>query len=390
MTPAARYAASVDVLDGFLSGEPAEKLLSNWARRNRYAGSKDRAAVRDIVFDCLRKLNSYAQASGLPDGRGIAVGHCLSAGLDPDQIFSGVAYAPVALDDAEQALIAAAQASGGQQVVDLPDWLQSVFETDLGATATKVAQDLCHRAPVDLRVNVAKTTPSGAARALAAEGIMCDPVADVASALRVVENPRRVAGSKPYQSGQVELQDAASQALVGMLDLQAGQSVLDYCAGGGGKTLAMAARVPDARYSAWDISAARLAPLEERAARAGAKVTLLAEKPSKATYDLVLVDAPCSGSGAWRRNPEGKWRLTQDKLAEVQAMQAQVLAEAAQLVKAGGTLVYATCSVLERENTSQVKTFLRKTTDYEVVSTHNLGLNCPGDGFYCAILKKQF
>lgn len=389
MTPAARYAAAVDVLDGFLSGEPAEKLLSNWARRNRYAGSKDRAGVRDIVFDCLRNLNSFAQASGLADGRGIAVGHCLAAGLDVDDIFSGVAYSPAALDEQEQALIAAAQAKGGQ-VVDLPDWLAAVFETDLGAAATEVAQALCHRAPVDLRVNIAKTTPSGAMKTLAAEGILCETVADVATALRVLENPRRVAGSNPYITGQVELQDAASQALVGMLDLQAGQNVLDYCAGGGGKTLAMAARVPDARYSAWDISAARLAPLEERAARAGAKVTLLAEKPSKAIYDLVLVDAPCSGSGAWRRNPEGKWRLTQDSLSEVQAMQAQVLATAAQLVKAGGTLVYATCSVLERENTGQINSFLSKTSDYEVLSTHSFGLNHPGDGFYCAILKKQF
>lgn len=389
MTPAARYAAAVDVLDGFLSGEPAEKLLSNWARRNRYAGSKDRAGVRDIVFDCLRNLNSFALASGLADGRGIAVGHCLAAGLDVDDIFSGVAYSPAALDEQEQALIAAAQAKGGQ-VVDLPEWLAAVFETDLGAAATEVAQALCHRAPVDLRVNIAKTTPSGAMKTLAAEGILCETVADVATALRVLENPRRVAGSNPYITGQVELQDAASQALVGMLDLQAGQNVLDYCAGGGGKTLAMAARVPDARYSAWDISAARLAPLEERAARAGAKVTLLAEKPSKAIYDLVLVDAPCSGSGAWRRNPEGKWRLTQDSLSEVQAMQAQVLAAAAQLVKAGGTLVYATCSVLERENTGQINSFLSKTSDYEVVSTHSFKLNHPGDGFYCAILKKQF
>lgn len=389
MTPAARYAAAVDVLDGFLSGEPAEKLLSNWARRNRYAGSKDRAGVRDIVFDCLRNLNSFAQASGLADGRGIAVGHCLAAGLDVDGIFSGVAYSPAALDEQEQALVAAAQAKGGQ-VVDLPDWLAAVFETDLGAAATEVSQALCHRAPVDLRVNIAKTTPSGAMKTLAAEGVLCETVADVATALRVLENPRRVAGSNPYITGQVELQDAASQALVGMLDLQAGQNVLDYCAGGGGKTLAMAARVPDARYSAWDISAARLAPLEERAARAGAKVTLLAEKPSKAIYDLVLVDAPCSGSGAWRRNPEGKWRLTQDSLSEVQAMQAQVLATAAQLVKAGGTLVYATCSVLERENTGQINSFLSKTSDYEVLSTHSFGLNHPGDGFYCAILKKQF
>lgn len=388
MTPAARYAAAIEVLDGFLSGEPAEKLLSNWARRNRYAGSKDRAAVRDIVFDSLRNLNSFPALSGLGQGRGIAVGHCIAAGHAPADIFDGVGYGPAPLEDAEVRAIAAAQVNPAA-VIDLPDWLVEVFRTDLGEDAVATAAALCDRAPVDLRVNLAKTTRDSAVRALAAEEIVTAPVEGVPTALRVLENPRRVAGSKPYQSGQVELQDAASQALVQMLDLKDGQRVLDYCAGGGGKTLAMAAQAPRAQLRAWDISQSRLKPLEERAERAGAQVKLLSAKPVKAEYDLVLVDAPCSGSGAWRRNPEGKWRLEAEGLQTLANLQADILSEASALVVPGGTLAYGTCSVLKRENVEVVNAFLSSHSDYQLQLSRSFALNQPGDGFFCAILQKQ-
>ncbi|WP_069299164.1 RsmB/NOP family class I SAM-dependent RNA methyltransferase [Neptunicoccus sediminis] len=388
MTPAARYAAAIEVLDGFLSGEPAEKLLSNWARRNRYAGSKDRAAVRDIVFDSLRNLNSFAALSGLGQGRGIALGHCIAAGHAPADIFNGVGYAPAPLVESEYRAIEAAQADPAT-VIDLPDWLVEVFKTDLGVDAGPTAAALCDRAPVDLRVNLAKTTRDSAARTLAAEDIITEPVAGVPTALRVLKNPRRVAGSKAYQSGQVELQDAASQALVQMLDLKDGQSVLDYCAGGGGKTLAMAAQAPRAKLSAWDISQPRLRPLEERAKRAGAQVKLLSAKPMQARFDLVLVDAPCSGSGAWRRNPEGKWRLQAEGLQALAKLQAEILSEASQLVVPGGILAYGTCSVLTRENTEVVNEFLSRHSDYQLQISRSFALNQPGDGFFCSILHKQ-
>ncbi|GGA10861.1 RsmB/NOP family class I SAM-dependent RNA methyltransferase [Neptunicoccus cionae] len=388
MTPAARYAAAIEILDGFLDGEPAEKLLSNWARRNRYAGSKDRAAVRDIVFDSLRNLNSFAALSGVGHGRGIALGHCIAAELSPEDIFNGAGYGPAPLQEEERSAIEAAQASSAE-VTDLPDWLVEVFKSDLGEDAQATAAALRDRAPVDLRVNIAKTTPEAAARALAMEDIATEPVAGVPTALRVVENPRRVAGSNAYQSGHVELQDAASQALVQMLELKEGQTILDYCAGGGGKTLAMAAQQPRARLSAWDISQSRLAPLEERAERAGARVNLLSAMPAKAEYDLVLVDAPCSGSGAWRRNPEGKWRLDADGLDALQKLQTEVLAKASKCVVPGGALAYGTCSLLPRENSEVVNGFLNSHSDYELQISRSFALNQPGDGFFCAIMQKQ-
>ncbi|MEJ6710351.1 MAG: RsmB/NOP family class I SAM-dependent RNA methyltransferase [Amylibacter sp.] len=389
MTPAARYAVALDILDGFLNGEPAEKLLSNWARKNRYAGSKDRAGVRDIVFDCLRNLRSYGAQSGIDGGRGIAIGHCLALDIDPADMFSGVGYAPSALCEEENISIAQSSTPTMFETANLPDWICEIVQVDWETDFGQITQALGDRAPVDLRVNLAKASTGPAIASLALENIIVEPVVSVPTALRVVQNPRRVAGSTAFGQGLVELQDAASQAVIGMLDIRDGMQVLDYCAGGGGKTLAMAGLAIGANFDAWDISSARLAPLEERATRAGAKVRLLGDAPKHAIYDLVLVDAPCSGSGSWRRNPEEKWRLTQERLLELQTLQVEVLQAAAKNVLAGGTLAYATCSIFKRENGQQVDKFLARNPDFSLIKDHEFNIGEPSDGFYCSILKKQ-
>ncbi|WGI20506.1 RsmB/NOP family class I SAM-dependent RNA methyltransferase [Amylibacter sp. IMCC11727] len=387
MTPAARYAAAIGVLDGFLAGEPVEKLLSNWARKNRYAGSKDRAAVRDIVFDCLRNQGRFAKSAGFDGGRALALGHCVAGDTDPNSVFSGEGYAPDPLSDAETA--AFGQAVGGQASDNFPDWIADILKADLGADFERSCAAMSERAPVDLRVNISKTTIENAIAMLAADSIAVDAVDGVPTALRVRENPRRVAGSKAFAGGYIELQDAASQAILNRLDLPADGPILDYCAGGGGKTLAMAAAAPNASIDAWDISAARMEPLKERAKRAGARVRVLAAEPRSAQYELVLVDAPCSGAGSWRRNPEGKWRLAPDRLEELQGIQAAVLNKAAKCVKANGTLVYATCSVFARENREQVDAFLAQNAAFSLVDDQSYRVNEPGDGFYVAILKNN-
>lgn len=389
MTPAARYAAAIDVLDGFLQGEPAEKVLSNWARKNRYAGSKDRAAVRDIVFDCLRNLSSFQATSGLHNGRGLAMGHCVDIGLEPTEVFTGEGYAPEKLDDQELESLRKAQGPNDVQKANLPDWIYQIVKQDFGDGAESVASALSLRAPVDLRVNIAKTSLADAQATLRKDNIVSRPVESVPIALRVIENPRRVAGSKAFSDGFVELQDAASQAVVEILDIQPNARVLDFCAGGGGKTLAMAAKAPAAVFDAWDISAARLEPLKERAKRAGAKVSILKDKPESPNYDLVFIDAPCSGSGSWRRNPEGKWRLTSDHLSELQAIQADILQRAAACMKNGGTLVYATCSIFTCENRAQIDAFLGENPDYTLRTDHSFKVSEPGDGFYCAVLQNN-
>lgn len=389
MTPAARYAAAIDVLDGFLTGDPAEKLLSNWARKNRYAGSKDRAAVRDIVFDCLRNLRSFEAASGFAGGRGLAVGHCLHIGAEPKTVFSGEGYAPEPLSDDEVHQLSLGRDATLAELANLPDWIAQIAQADLGELFEASVSALNARAPVDLRVNLAKTTVESARKSLVAEEIFTEPVPEVPTALRVIANPRRVAGSNAFVGGLVELQDAASQAVIAMLDIAPNARVLDFCAGGGGKTLAMAGAMPSAKFEAWDISAARLAPLKDRAERAGANVRLLDAQPKTPDYDLVLVDAPCSGSGSWRRNPEGKWRLSAERLEELQAMQSEVLQSAAACTRAGGILVYATCSMFTRENRDQVEAFLAVNPTFHVLKDHSFAVGAPGDGFYCAILQNN-
>ena len=390
MTPAARYAAAITVLDDFLAGAPAEKLLSNWARGNRYAGSKDRAAVRDIVFDCLRCLRSYQGRAGFCGGRALAVGHILSQDQDPATFFTGEGYAPPVLKQDEIDAIARNAPLSEAEKLDLPDWLLPVVQTGLGKDHKAYCTALQHRAPVDLRVNLCKSTPQSAQASLVGDGVVCGPVQGVATALRVCENPRRVAQSAAYLGGLVELQDAASQAVVAELPLQNAKTILDYCAGGGGKTLAMAALAPKAQITAHDASPARLAPLAVRAKRAGARVKLLKQSPKASDlFDLVLLDVPCSGSGSWRRNPEGKWRFGKADLAKLIQLQAGILEKTAAYVAQKGHLAYVTCSVFNAENQDQIAAFCEKNPQWHLKSQHNFAVNDIGDGFFLAILSRQ-
>jgi 16S rRNA (cytosine967-C5)-methyltransferase len=250
-----------------------------------------------------------------------------------------------------------------------------------------VAAALRQRAPVFLRVNLRRGTLADAVAALAADGIGVKPHPLAATALDVVENARRVQTSEAYLSGLVELQDAASQAVVEALPLADGMAVLDHCAGGGGKTLAMAARAK-LRLIAHDAMPRRMADLPERAKRAGVKVTLTEAPEASAPYDLVLVDAPCSGSGSWRRDPGGKWRITPETLADIEKTQAAILDRTAPMLRTGGVLAYATCSLLRRENGDQARAFLARHPGWTLDSELRLTPLQGGDGFYLAILRR--
>jgi 16S rRNA (cytosine967-C5)-methyltransferase len=222
--------------------------------------------------------------------------------------------------------------------------------------------------------------------ALAAEGVVAHPHGLAATALEVVRNARRVQTSRAYLSGLVELQDASSQAVVEALPLADGMKVLDYCAGGGGKTLAMAARAK-LRLYAHDASPRRMADLPARAKRAGVKVQSTARPEAGAPYDLVLVDAPCSGSGSWRRDPEGKWRLTPEILEATVATQAAILDQVVAMLRPGGWIGYATCSLLRCENDRQVGAFLARHPGWSLRRELHLTPLQDGDGFYLAILQ---
>ena len=384
MTPAARYQAAIEILDRIFEGGSAEKALTNWARASRFAGSKDRAAIRDIVFDGLRRRNSAAHNGGALSGRGIVLGLLRMDAAPVAEIFTGDRHAPAALSDTETALLANPPA---ENILDLPDWLYAAFERSLGNEAAPVERALRARAPTTLRANLAKTTREKLQADLTAHTIptKANPVSP--SALTLGAEARNLTALPEFLDGHFELQDAGSQALVDRLPLPQGGRVLDYCAGGGGKTLAMAAR-QSAHYFAHDISAARLAPLKERAERAGVRVMLLAPGAAagQGPYDLVLCDAPCTGSGAWRRSPEAKWKLSEQDLQRTCALQADILQEASALVKKGGILAYATCSVLREENEAIVSAFLSRNGEWALVQQEHWQPDTTSDGFFLALI----
>ena len=386
MTPAARIQAAIECLDQILSGRPAEQVLTGWARRSRFAGSKDRAAVRDHVFDVLRCKRSYAALGGAATGRGMMLGALRSAGKDPRDYFGNGVHGP---DDLTAPEIAAGrEPEYAPEALDIPDWLWLEFQNSLGARAEENADALRRRAPVHIRVNSLRASEKEALAALAKDGI--DVVQSPASptAFEVTSGARALNRSQAFVQGLVELQDAASQAAVDSLPLQAGMRVLDYCAGGGGKTLAMAARMGSSVH-AFDAAPQRMRDLPARADRAGARVSILSkdELASVEPFDLVLCDAPCSGSGAWRRAPDGKWRLTRERLHALLQIQSEILDTASPLVRPGGILAYATCSLLKPENSDRVHKFVAEHPDWSLLRERQWLLPEGTDGFYCAQLQ---
>lgn len=381
MTPAARLSAAITVLDQVLAGQSAEQALTNWGRASRFAGSGDRAAVRDVVFDCLRCRRSFAALGGAETGRGLVLGHLRAAGQDVATLFTGEGHAPKVLTDQDSPQAATAMAA-----LDCPDWLETPLRQSLGDDFSSVMAALRARAPVFLRVNLARSDRAQAQAALAACGIETAPHPLADTALEVLAGARKIQTSAPYLEGMVELQDASSQAVVQALPLAEGMRVLDLCAGGGGKTLALAARAR-LRLFAHDADPRRMRDLPPRAARAGAKVTLTENPEKTAPYDLILTDVPCSGSGSWRRDPEGKWRLTPDRLSDLTTLQARIMDRAAAMLRPGGVLAYATCSLLSVENAAQVAAFVHRHPGWQVEMQRSFNPLQGGDGFFVAVLR---
>ena len=366
MTPAARIQAAIGILDRWRAGlEPLDHVLAAWGRASRYAGSGDRRAIADLVHDAVRRLRSAAWVAGAPEdfsGRNVLIGSLLLDGHDRASLaalFSGERYAPPPLSEAEIARLGRPLEGAPRPVrLDFPDWLAPQLEAIPDAALAAMRA----RAPVFLRANLLRAGRDTALAALAGEGIEAEPGPLSPTCLRVTSGARRVARSRAFAEGLVEVQDAASQAAADYAAARPGETVLDHCAGAGGKTLALAASMGgEGRLHAHDIAPERLDRLPERARRAGVDVTLHPPDETgglERACDLVLVDAPCSGSGTWARHPEAKWRLTPELLAGHMESQNRILADAARAVRPGGRLVYVTCSLLAAENEERVARFL--------------------------------
>lgn len=385
----AHYATAIELLEIIFDGAPVEKTLTGWARSNRYAGSRDRAAVRDIVFDALRSKRSFAWLGGSETARGVIHGMLLSEGQEPGTVFSGEGYAPSPLTVDEQTATRPNLDEAPDAVrLNYPEFLQSDLEASLGARLESALLSMQMRAPIDLRVNTLKCDIGMAQAALEAEGVQTKELPECITALRVTEGGRTIASSQVYKNGFVELQDVASQMAASFADAKPGMTVLDYCAGGGGKTLALALGMQgQGRLVAHDVNPKRMKDIAARADRANAKIEIAENGPPPdllANCDLVFVDAPCSGSGAWRRNPNEKWRLTADKLDNFNLSQLDALTTGLRYVRPGGHLVYATCSMFVRENRQIVDAVLATVPEAKLNNSQVLYPNEPGDGFYYA------
>jgi 16S rRNA (cytosine967-C5)-methyltransferase len=271
--------------------------------------------------------------------------------------------------------------------LDLPDWLLPRLRAALGPDAEPVALALRERAPTCLRANLLRTDRDGLLRRLAGEGVAAAPHPLSPTAATVEGATGALTRGRAFADGLFELQDAGSQALVDRLPAGGGR-VLDLCAGGGGKALALAARDPGAEIWAHDAEPGRMRDLPARAGRAGATIGLTAAPEERAPYDGVVCDVPCSGSGAWRRAPEAKWRIDRARLAELEGIQAGILARAAALVRPGGWIAYMTCSLLDEENGAVVDEALAHHRLDEVLRWRCGPLDAGADGFYLALLRR--
>ena len=390
MTPGARVQAAIDVMDRWLQGDQRlDRLLHAWGRGARYAGSGDRRAVGDLCYGALRRMRSAQWVAGVAEtssGRDLLCGALILDGQDPAALFTGAGHAPSPLTAQEQEGRDLETAPRGVRL-DVPDWMVPLLDDIDGA----VLDTMRGRAPVDLRVNLLKTDRQAAQRTLAEEGIETDPLEISGTALRITEGARKLRASRAYKDGLVELQDAASQAAADLADARPGETVLDLCAGAGGKTLALAASMGGSgRLLAHDLFPERMADLTERARRAGASVEVIGPDDLEGlsgTCDLVFIDAPCSGSGTWRRDPEAKWRLTSDRLDELQSIQTELLERAKPLVSPRGRLLYATCSLFPGENHKQVDRFVKLHRDWRLDGVLHADPTTGGDGFFAARLK---
>lgn len=396
MTPGARIAAAIDlltVLEG-ADAPPADKLLADWARTNRYAGSKDKSAIATMVYGTLRRRGQIdwwlARARGdAPDARSrLLIWLQLAQGWDLarfQESMTGARHdAPPLSPKESRVAIELGQQRGFDlscqpaiAAANMPDFLDDTLTALYGDDAARQAAAHTEEAPVDLRVNTLKTDRETLKRFLAKDGIASTDTPLAPLGLRL-EGRKPLTGTKAFKEGLFEPQDEGSQLASLLVEAEPGMKVVDFCAGAGGKTLAIGAAMQNnGRIIACDVSEARLNRAAQRLKRAGVFMVerrVLSTERDKwikrraarfdGGFDRVLVDAPCTGSGTWRRNPDQKWKLTPEGLAELNALQASILDSASRLVQPGGRLIYVTCSILPSENEERVTQFLSDRPDF--------------------------
>lgn len=428
MIPAARISAAIEILaDLEARRRPAADALKDWGQTHRFAGSKDRAAIASLVYDALRRRASASFVMGSDSPRAQMLGMLRDLrGASPAEIeslFSGEGHAPAPLTAEERQALESGSLVGAPDHVagDYPEWLAPAFAEVFGEHAVEEGRALAARAPVDLRVNTLKVSRDKTLVELEHLSARATPLSPLGLRLPLTADGRgpALSAEPAYAKGHVEIQDEGSQiaALCGLA--QPGEQILDFCAGGGGKTLALAAETQNkGQIYAYDSDGRRLMPIYARLERAGARnVQVRAPKGQadvlsdlKSRCDLVVVDAPCTGSGTWRRNPDAKWRMRPGALEQRVKDQQQAIQNAALYVKSGGRLLYVTCSLLKAENEDRIAAFCAENPDFRVVDpadvardaglpmlverANGVGLRLTPattgtDGFFIALLRRS-
>ena len=410
MRDGGRIAAAIEVLTDLETRRvPAKIALKAWSDRSRFAGAKDRAFVSGLVLDALRKRRSTAWRMGEDTPRAAILGVLAWGWRWPVDRLAEAAgeepHGPGALSEAEQAALASPRGLDDAPAPvrgDYPDWLDATLARIYADARADEASALAERAPVDLRINTLKTDPERAFKALQPLG--AEPVEDLPTAARIpAPDPAVRTGAvetiPAFHKGWFEVQDLGSQRAALMAGNIKGKQVLDFCAGGGGKTLALAALMANTgQLYAYDADARRMADIIPRAQRAGVRnlqvrspVEADALKGLEGRMDVVFVDAPCTGSGTWRRHPDTKWRLTPEQLERRTVEQDAVLDQASAFVKAGGRLVYVTCSLFAEENEDRVAAFLGRAEGFaQTGEAMRLSpLSARTDGFFACVLVKS-
>lgn len=386
MRDAAKIAAAIEILDTQLRQHtPVKDAVRDWGKANRYAGSGDRAWITGLVLDALRHQSSVGHAMQDESARALAFGTVARVwGVSVEEIdamMEGDPHAPEALTNAERSGLERDISDAPLYIRgDFPEWLEPSFQRAFGDNAEAEAHELCSRAPVDLRVNEVQVGFDKAFKEVSSKLKTAEVSELAAMAIRIPQRDPRgksaAAESIPaYGKGWVEVQDIGSQIAALASGGREGMQMLDYCAGAGGKTLALSALLNNTgQIHAWDIDWRRLRAIWPRLKRAGAHNVQVhdAEEDKclgelKSKMDVVFCDAPCTGTGTWRRRPDAKWRLRERALETRMGEQDTVLERAQQYVKQGGRLVYVTCSVLPEENEDRITAFLAKAENFKAV-----------------------
>ena len=401
MQEISRAAAAINILDDYLKGYPLEKILKQWFKINRFAGSNDRRNIRDLVFDILRKrlilyypfqINKYVET-----GRVLVLSYLFlyKKGSFSLEDIKGNKYFSPSINNDEFIILnnikRLVKKAPKNISLNYTEFLEEKLSQSLGNNFNVIMELFLKRAPVYLRINQNKINIKEAKIKLENQGILSEICPSSKYALKVISGEKFIKDSSPYQLGEVELQDLSSQLTTELVQISSGKKILDFCAGSDGKALAIASRLRNkVDIFAYDLDNLKYKNLIYRTNKAGANVTILDSKQLikyKNFFDIVFVDAPCSGTGTWRRDPKIKWELNDQKLTLLTKNQYSIVKQACSYLKNGGFLIYVVCSLLEDEGDLIIRKYLLHHKNYSKIKSGIFHPINASDGFYFSVLK---